>query len=68
MQWLEDTCGTAFIVSGGGHSTYPIGGANPTYFEAASTGFLWVEIDGNTLTGVFYDANATEVFRRTITR
>lgn len=68
LQWLEDTCGTAFIVSGGGHSVYGLGGGNPTYFEAASTGFLWVEIDGLNLTGVFYDASGTELFRRTISR
>jgi hypothetical protein len=55
-------------VSGAGQSTYPLFGTNPVYFEEASLGFLWVEIDGTTLTGVFYDETATELYRGTLTK
>lgn len=68
LQWLEERCGTSFFVSGAGQSTYPLFGTNPVYFEEASLGFLWVEIDGNTLTGVFYDETATELYRGTLTK
>ena len=68
LQWLEETCGTTFIVSGAGSSTYGIVGSNPTRFEASSLGFLWVEIDGNTFTGVFYDETGTELYRDTIVK
>jgi hypothetical protein len=68
LEWLEPACtGTEFIVSGGGGAgTYGLGGSDPNYFEAESHGFLWVEIDGNTFTGVFYDDQGNELFRRQI--
>jgi tartrate-resistant acid phosphatase type 5 len=70
LQWIETPCeGTELIVSGGGGaSTYGNGDENPTHFEAGLNGFVWVEIDGPTLTGVFYDETATELYRRSITR
>lgn len=69
LQWLEPSCGTTFFVSGGGHSTYPITGTvNPAYFAEESMGFLWVEIVGDELTGVFYDQDGTELYRGTMTR
>lgn len=68
LQWLGESCGTTFAVSGAGHSTYPLVGSNPTSFEVASMGFLWVEIDGNTLTGVFYDDTGAELYRDTIVK
>ncbi len=68
LQWLEDSCGTALFISGAGHSTYPLFGSNPTWFEAQSLGFLWVEIAGRTLTGVFYDEDGIELFRQTMTK
>lgn len=70
LQWLESSCpGTEFIVSGGGGAgTYALDGSNPSHFESASNGFLWVEIDGDTLTGVFYDASGAELHRKTITQ
>lgn len=66
LQWLEDSCGTALFVSGAGHSAYPLLGTHPTSFEAQSLGFLWVEIEGRTLTGVFYDQDGAELFRQTM--
>jgi hypothetical protein len=29
---------------------------------------LWVEVDGRNLTGVFYDQDGVELFRKTITK
>jgi hypothetical protein len=69
LQWLEPSCGTQFLVAGGGGSgTYPIVGTNPSYFEESNNGFLWVEIDGNQFTGVFYDDDANELFRQSFTK
>jgi hypothetical protein len=60
-QWLEDQCGTAFIVSGAAAKTSGlVGRETPTQFEDdKKSGFLWVEIEGNTLRGVFYDQDAS---------
>jgi hypothetical protein len=69
LQWLEDGgCGTHLVVSGAGHSTYPLMGTNPSYFEAQSLGFFWGEIDGNVLTIAFFDQNGSELFRDAITK
>lgn len=68
LQWPVDSCGTELIVSGAGHSTYPIVGTNPTYFEAEELGFVWVEIDGRDFTAVFYDQAANELYRQTFTK
>jgi 3',5'-cyclic AMP phosphodiesterase CpdA len=68
MQWLQPTCGTEFIVSGGGSSPSVMVGTNATNFEDAALGFLWVEIDGRTFTGVFYDDTGTELYRASITK
>ena len=69
MQWPESTCpGTEFIVSGAGAKTTELEGSNPTHFESDAEGFVWVELRGNTMTGVFYDAAGTELFRRSFTK
>jgi len=68
LEWLEPTCGTEFLLSGAGASTYSIVGTNPTYFDDATPGFLWVELDGNVFTGVFYDQNANELYRGAFTK
>ncbi len=68
LQWMEDECGTSFIVSGGGRSTYSLPGTNPAYFAESSLGFLWVEIDGDLMTGVFYDEDGVELYRNTMVR
>jgi tartrate-resistant acid phosphatase type 5 len=67
MQWPETTCDTEFIVSGAGAKTTEIEGDDPTHFEYDGEGFFWIEIVGDQLTGVAYDASANELFRRTIT-
>jgi hypothetical protein len=69
LQWLESTCdGTELVVSGGGSSTTELEGSNPTRFEASAIGFLYVVIDGDTLTGEFIDPSGTSLFSRTITK
>ena len=71
LQWLERPagCDTEMIVAGGGGAgTYPIVGSNAAYYEDSSNGFLWVELDGNQFTGVFYDETGAEVYRRTFTK
>ena len=69
-QWLVDTCGgsTELIVSGGGAAVTDLGGSNPAHFEAATLGFLYVRIDGNTFTGEFIDTAGNVEFTRTLTK
>jgi tartrate-resistant acid phosphatase type 5 len=60
-EWLEPTCGTTFIVSGAAAKRRALRNCEDTptrYADGSENGFLWVEIDGDTLTGVFYDDQA----------
>ena len=68
-QWLEATCGTEFLISGAGAKTTDMEHRedNPYWWEANTPGFLWVEVTETTFTGVFYDADGVEEYRRTIT-
>ncbi len=69
LQWPQSTCsGTEFIVSGAGAKTTELEGDNPTWFEAEIEGFVWIELRGRTLTGVVYDLNGVELFRRTVVK
>jgi tartrate-resistant acid phosphatase type 5 len=63
LQWLEDSCGMALVVSGGGSSNSLLGGTNPVWFEESTRGFVWIEIDGRSIELVFYDHTATELYR-----
>jgi tartrate-resistant acid phosphatase type 5 len=70
-QWLAPTCGTEFVVSGGGAklTTFVNRDGNDTLFGNDSTpGFFWFEIKGDTLYGASYDINSMLQFDRTITR
>jgi hypothetical protein len=68
-QWLSGTCnGTELIVSGGGASTTDLEGSNPAHFESDAEGFLYVVIQGNTLTGEFIDTAGNVNFTRTLTK
>ncbi len=70
-QWLEPVCGTTFIVSGAAAKTTDLErrDENPTFFEDADVeGFMWVEIVGDQMTGVFYDKDGNLDFEKTITR
>jgi hypothetical protein len=68
LQWPEGTCGTEFVVSGAGSGNTVLVGTDPTWFESAEPGFLWVEVDGRTFTGVFYDVDGVELYRRSFTK
>jgi hypothetical protein len=69
LQWLADTCdGTELIVSGAGASSTELEGNNPTHFQSLELGFLYVRIEGNTLTGEFIDTAGTVLFTRTLTK
>lgn len=68
-QWITPTCkGTELIVSGGGASTTELKGSNPTYYQSATTGFLYVVIQGNKFTGEWIDAMGKSEYTRTITK
>jgi len=69
LQWLEPTCqGTELLVSGTGASATTLEARNATRFESIALGFLYVVIDGNSLTGEFIDSSGTSLFSRTITK
>jgi tartrate-resistant acid phosphatase type 5 len=70
-EWLEPTCGTTFIISGAAAKLRGLRNCEGTptrYQDAAKRGFLWVEIAGDVLTGVFYDDEARIDYQDVITR
>lgn len=67
IQWLQAKCGTEFIVSGAGSKAEGLPGDNPFHFQQPDTeGFIWVEIEGGSFTGVFYDKTGKELFSRVV--
>lgn len=73
LQWLEPdpACGdTTFIVSGAGAKMRSIESSDhAAYFTKGDTlGFFWAQIDGDRLTGRFYDDRSELLFERTYTR
>jgi tartrate-resistant acid phosphatase type 5 len=69
LQWLEPTCsGTELLVSGGGSKTRPLEGSNATRFQSETLGFVYVDIQGKTLTAEFIDSAGAVLFTRTITK
>jgi hypothetical protein len=68
-QWLTETCnGTELAVSGAGASTTDLPGGNSTRFQASTRGFLYVRIQGRTLTAEFVSSAGAVEFTRTITK
>lgn len=69
-QWLDPDCGVEFIVSGtAAKATDLVGRGTPTQFEKdQGGGFMLVEIQGNKLTGTFFDENGAVEFTRTVTK
>jgi len=69
-QWLPATCGVQHFVSGAAAKTTALEGrGNATLFEDDTrAGFLWVEIDDDTLRGAFYDQDGTLDFEHAIAR
>jgi len=69
QQMLKPTCkGTELFVSGAGSGNTDLKGSNATYFQAAAPGFLYVRIDGKTLTAEFLDGKGVSEYTRTITK
>lgn len=68
LQWLEPVCGVEFIQSGAAAKLRGVGGGNPTFFETSTLGFMWVEIVDRQFTGVFYDSEGNELFRRSFSK
>ncbi len=72
-QWLDmpaALCGTELVVSGAGAKVTTLQPRdNQTFYEDASeVGFLYVDIEGDRLTGQFIDADGNIDFERTIMR
>jgi hypothetical protein len=69
-QWLNPTCGTEFIVSGAAAKNTDLEGrGTPTFWEDdTTTGFLWVELRDNTLTGEFYNRDGVLEYTHTVTK
>ncbi len=70
-QWHEPICGVEFVVSGAAAKTtdFEYHDDNKVFWEDDQLpGFLWVEIDGNTLNGAFYDRTGKLDFERTVTK
>ncbi|HEY7821014.1 MAG TPA: hypothetical protein VIG29_22510, partial [Vicinamibacteria bacterium] len=63
-------CGAELIVSGAGSKLRPIDGAANAVHYADDTreGFLWIEVNGDTVTGRFYDKDGTLDFERVVTK
>ena len=72
-QWLNESArlgGTEMIVSGAGGSTTSLRDrGNQSFFaDATLPGFLYVVVDGDTMTGEFHDKTGALNFSRTIHR
>ncbi len=68
-QALEAVCGTEFFVSGAGAklTDFVHRDNNPVHWEDdQKEGFLWVEVDGNTMQTAFYDYMGNLDFERTL--
>jgi hypothetical protein len=69
LQWLVSPCaGTEFIVSGAGAKSTSVDTDNPVWYQRRGYGFMWVELRGDTFTGVFYDDSGNELYRRAFER
>ncbi len=72
-QWLDEPtalCGTEMIVSGAGATvTRLVDRGNQAHYEDASkVGFMYVDVDGDTFTGTFYDGDGAVDFTKSFTR
>ncbi|WP_455204355.1 metallophosphoesterase [Kaarinaea lacus] len=66
-QWLDVHCnGTELVISGAGAKTTDLPGNNPRLFQANTTGYLYVFVDGNVLTAQFINSDGEVEFTRTI--
>lgn len=71
-QWLKsekDPCEkTELVINGASAKTESIPGNQPTYFQKDTLGFIYVAIQGKTLTLTFYNQNGYVDYSRTITK
>jgi len=73
-QWLDEPaalCGAELVVSGAGSKLTPLENPdlNAVHFsDDTSEGFLWVEVDADTVTGRFYDKARNLSFERVVTK
>ncbi len=68
-EWMGESCGTEFIVSGAGAKTTDlVGRGNTTEFESDVAGFVWVELRGDTATVQFWDENGNKDHEGSFTR
>jgi tartrate-resistant acid phosphatase type 5 len=68
-QWLTETCrGTELVVSGAGATTTSLPGGNSARFQAISRGFVYIRVEGATLTAEFVDDTGETDFVRQLTR
>lgn len=68
-QWITETCqGTELIVSGAGAAATELKGSNATYFQSNELGFVYIVVEGKTLTAEFVDATGKGEFSRTLTK
>jgi tartrate-resistant acid phosphatase type 5 len=74
LQWLKpvESCGaTEFIVSGAGAKNRDLEedpAADSWFGVGGIQGFFWIELVGDTFTGVVYDQDGTVLFQRTLTK
>jgi hypothetical protein len=69
-EWLEPSCGTTFIVSGAAAKVrdMPGHGSQSRWSDATKHGFLWAEVSGDTMVGVFYDEDGQESYEDRVER
>jgi tartrate-resistant acid phosphatase type 5 len=72
-QWLQPSpsCAMELIVSGAAakKTDFEYHTKNPIYWEDdQKPGFMWVELDGDTMTGIFYDLDGALNFERSFVR
>lgn len=67
QQWLNETCmGTELAVSGAGAKTTELKGSNASLYQSIALGFLYIVIDGKTLTAELVDETGKTEFTHTI--
>jgi Predicted phosphohydrolases len=69
-QWLEPHCGVELVVSGAAAKTTPLvgRGAGSRFADDTRAGFAWIALDGDVLTGEFYDQDGRLDYRTQVAR
>jgi len=69
-QWLAPECGVELVVSGAGAKVTPLVGRDveSLWAEDQSPGFAWFSIEGEVMTGAFYDKTGVMGFERSVNR